>query len=61
MYSFKKRHKDTEKSSRDENMAENYKIVRLSSNLFVDLIEFIVAISMRAFADISKEPLTKGI
>ena len=28
MYSVKKRHKDTEKSQRDENIAENYKTLK---------------------------------
>ena len=28
MYSLKKRHEDTEKSQRDENITENYKIIK---------------------------------
>ena len=32
---------------------------RISWNLFVDMIHFIAAVSMRVFADISKETLTK--
>ena len=28
MYSLKKRHKDTEKSQRDEHITENYKILK---------------------------------
>ena len=60
MYSLKKRHKDTEKSSRDENITENYKILKRDFlNLLVDMIYFIVAVRMRVFADISIETLPK--
>ena len=62
MYSVKKRHKDTEKSQRDENITENYKTLKRDFWKICSLIwytYFIVAVRVRVFADMSKETLPK--
>ena len=62
MYSVKKRHKDTEKSQRDENITENYKTLKREFWKICSLIwytYFIVAVRVKVFADMSKETLPK--
>ena len=62
MYSLKKKKdKDTEKKLKRwkyNRKLQNTK-KRLFWNLFIDMIYFIVAVSMRVFADIPKETLPK--
>ena len=60
MYNIDKRHKDTEKSQIDENIAENYKILKktfFKSFRWYDIIH--CCIRKMVLADISEETLSK--